>query len=455
MASGPAAANITPVLGGLRIFAAVGAVVFGGVFAPPPTSADLLGHGGMVRAVDFSADGRRLVTGSFDFSAIVWNFDDQRALATLDGHAGPVTSVAFLPDGRVLTTSDDWKAFIWDVSRPEPKIVHRLEGHKHKIMSAAVSADGKRVVTGGWDKAVKVWDSQTGKQLRSISVSSPVNSVAMVGPAGRLIAVGGHDRLVRLLDSQTGRSLGALSGHKMGITQLTASVDGKHLLSASIDKSVRLWDVGSQKLIRILEHHESQVFGVRFLPDGKSAVSTGRDGFILIWDLDTGEVRRAIKAHDVISWSVAVSPDGRFAVSVGSDETARIWHMETGDRIGTVAEANNEPKPWLQSNHPGAKLYSKCARCHALKPGGVRRSGPHFEGLFGRPVGTVAGYRYSDALKGRNFSWNKETLFRLFDEGPDKFLPGTKMPVQRVSNPEKLAELVDYLGQLTGATTGK
>ena len=94
-------------------------------------------------------------------------------------------------------------------------------------------------------------------------------------------------------------------------------------------------------------------------------------------------------------------------------------------------------------------MFQKCARCHSLGPDYLRRSGPHLKGLFGRRVGAVEGYSYSDALKGRNFVWDKDTLFELFDEGPDKFLPGTKMPVQRATDREKLTQLVNYLEILT------
>ncbi len=167
------------------------------------------------------------------------------------------------------------------------------------------------------------------------------------------------------------------------------------------------------------------------------------------WDLSTGKIKNAIKAHQEIVWTIAISSDGRFIVSGSSDETARIWHLQSGDRIGGNFEDKNEPKPWLESSHPGARMFQKCARCHSLGPDYLRRSGPHLKGLFGRRVGAVEGYSYSDALKGRNFVWDKDTLFELFDEGPDKFLPGTKMPVQRATDREKLTQLVNYLEILT------
>ncbi|MEQ9362183.1 MAG: cytochrome c, partial [Rhodospirillales bacterium] len=63
--------------------------------------------------------------------------------------------------------------------------------------------------------------------------------------------------------------------------------------------------------------------------------------------------------------------------------------------------------------------------------------------------GAVEGYNYSGALRNKSFTWNEKTLFDLFYQGPDKFLPGTKMPVQQVPDKEQLANLVDYLRVLT------
>jgi len=410
--------------------------------------ADLVGHGGMVRAVDVSPDGRRVLTGSFDFTARLWDFGLQSEIAVLDEHAGPVTSVAFLPDGRHgLTTSDDMTAILWDLETATP--VTRLVGHKHKVMAVAVDRTGTRAATGGWDKTVRVWDLATGDTLRVIELGSPVNAVAFLGD-GRVVS-GSHDGKIRIWNANTGIIDGTLEGHAMGITGLSLAPDGRRLLSASIDKTIRIWDLASLSEVRNIKVHDGQVFGAVFSPDGRSALTAGRDGFVVQWDLAEGAPTREIRAHDRIVWAVRFTPDGRFAISGSSDDHARVWHLATGDRVGDIdeeAEAE-EAQPWLTSDHPGAKLFTKCARCHTVAATGRRRSGPHLAGLFGRRAGSVTGYKYSSALTGVDFVWNEKTLFDLFDLGPDKVLPGTKMPVQRVSDAAQLTNLVDYLKQLT------
>mgnify|MGYP003110721151 FL=1 len=417
---------------------------------PGAARADLIGHGGMVRAVDVSPDGHWVVTASFDFTARLWDFGTQAEVAVLDAHEGPVTSAVFTPDGKhVVTTSDDKSAIIWDV--PSGKLVRRLTGHGHKVMAAAVSPDGQQIATGSWDKTLRIWDIATGETIRVITHSAPVNDVAFVN-GGNWVTAGGHDGKVGMWSINDGRLQGVLEGHRQGITKMNALPGGKRLLTASIDRTLRLWDVKTGEAAAVLTHSEDrtgQVYAAAVSPDGRRALSAGRDGRLMEWDLATGAILTTIPAHEKIIWAARFAPDGRFALTASADETTAVWHLETGDRIGLKASDKTGKQPWLSSDHPGARLYTKCANCHALNAQAASRSGPHFEGLWGRRVGAVEGYNYSGALRNKSFTWNEKTLFDLFYQGPDKFLPGTKMPVQQVPDKEQLANLVDYLRVLT------
>ena len=100
----------------------------------------------------------------------------------------------------------------------------------------------------------------------------------------------------------------------------------------------------------------------------------------------------------------------------------------------------------------GEALFKACALCHTLEPDGGNRAGPTLWGVFGRQAGAVPDYPYSEALAASGIIWTGETIARLFEVGPDILTPGSKMPVQRLPDPEDRADLVAFLRQATSGT---
>jgi len=118
----------------------------------------LKGHTGVVQSASFSADGTRIVTGSADQTAKVWNARTGREVLTLKGHTGFVKSASFSADGtRVVTASYDQTAKVWD-ARTGAEVL-TLKGHTGVVMSASFSPDGTRVVTASYDQTARVWDA--------------------------------------------------------------------------------------------------------------------------------------------------------------------------------------------------------------------------------------------------------------------------------------------------------
>ena len=99
-----------------------------------------------------------------------------------------------------------------------------------------------------------------------------------------------------------------------------------------------------------------------------------------------------------------------------------------------------------RSDDPGElEFRRKCSVCHTLTPDGANRAGPTLYDLFGRKVGTVANYTYSRALQNSDVIWDETSIARLFDEGPDVMMPGTKMPIQRLKSITRRDDLIRYL----------
>ena len=93
----------------------------------------------------------------------------------------------------------------------------------------------------------------------------------------------------------------------------------------------------------------------------------------------------------------------------------------------------------------------KCSICHTLTEGSARKAGPSLHGVFGRQAGTVPDYAYSETLDGSEIVWSAETINDLFDLGPDRYIPGTKMPMQVIAKQVDRDNLIDYLRVATKA----
>ena len=151
-------------------------------------------------------------------------------------------------------------------------------------------------------------------------------------------------------------------------------------------------------------------------------------------------------------WSLAFTPAGDRIFAGGVDSVVRGWDANTGESVigetTVFRPVNRVPAGFAESDDPverGSYQFRKCAICHGVQEDGVDRSGPNLVGLFGRQAGTYPDYIYSDALDGSDVIWTGETVSRLFEIGPDVMFPGTKMPIQKLTDPQDRLDLVEYL----------
>lgn len=94
----------------------------------------------------------------------------------------------------------------------------------------------------------------------------------------------------------------------------------------------------------------------------------------------------------------------------------------------------------------GEKVFAKCAACHSINKGGSNGVGPNLWGTFGKPHGHVAGFAYSDALKGVAGNWDFEGM-NAWLKSPRNYANGTKMTFAGLSKPEDRANILVYLNQ--------
>lgn len=124
---------------------------------------------------------------------------------------------------------------------------------------------------------------------------------------------------------------------------------------------------------------------------------------------------------------------------------------ETADAGAAKTAAPADPLPVLLAKadiSKGASLAKACGACHNFDKGAAAKVGPPLYGVVGREVASIAGFSYSEALKGKGGQWDLEKI-NAFITSPKTYAPGTKMTYAGESDPGKRADIVDYLHTLS------
>ena len=214
------------------------------------------GHTNLVNSASFSADGSRVLTGSEDKLAKVWDSKTGAEVLTLRGHTGSVNSASFSPDGsQVVTGSWDQTAKVWDAKTGAEVLT--LRGHTFPIFSASFSPDGSRVLTGSYDQTAKVWDVTTGVELLTLKGHTGLVLSASFRADGSRVVTGSGDQTAKVWDATTGAEVLTLRGHSGSVNSASFSPDGSRVVTGSEDQTAKVWDATTGAEVLTLRGHTS------------------------------------------------------------------------------------------------------------------------------------------------------------------------------------------------------
>jgi WD40 repeat protein len=321
-------------------------------------------------------------------------------------HDGHVNHVQFSPDGKRLLTATGYSdpqnpafgndAYIWEF--PSGKLRHVLRGHTQSVTKAYFSPNAQKVLTVSFDDTARLWDVATGKQLAviggkhfSLVFSAPADFIlAEFSPDGQRIALASPEtNEVYLYDAETGQELFILVGHKQPATSVNFNSEGTRIFTTSKDNTARVWDAKTGRQLIILNKDEKVVisdsddstlyesplsllddlqnsqdseesvnrmlagiFYGQFSPYGKKVITTNKNGQAVLWDAEKGKKLNTLfepennfwqtaSGYEYILWRVAFSPNGK-RIAIGTLNTkVRLWDAETGQELAVLKGHKN------------------------------------------------------------------------------------------------------------------
>ena len=412
--------------------------------APAGDFFKLTGHGGPVRGIDVSPDGSRLLTASFDYSVGLWQAG---APVWLEAHDAAVNAVRFIDASTAVSAGDDNHVRLWDLERG---VSERLGSHRAKVVSLALSPDRSLVASASWDGRIGLWPVSGAPARFLEGHGAGVNDVVFSADGARLYS-GSTDGTVRVWDVARGVQTRHMLKGRFGINTLALDEEAGWLAYGGVDGATRILDLESAREIADFTLQRRPILAMAFDAESDRLAVGDGEGFIKVIDSRAWTVLRDFRAAlRGPVWALAFSADGQDILAAGIDDALYSWPVAA---LGAGGLMGGKERSFLRdpaSMGNGERQFQrKCSICHTLGPEGLRRAGPTLFGIFGRPAGGVSGYKYSRTLREAEFVWNEDTIDALFDEGPDRFVPGTKMPMQRIAKPADRDDLIAFLKHAT------
>lgn len=322
-----------------------------------------------ITAVAYSPDGKLLLIGSYQSNSVL----DARTLAVrlkLTGIAGPVTSIVFRNDGDTIATSSGKSGQSGEIklwNSHSGKLLRTITAHSDIIYGLAFRPDGQQLAAASYDHRVSLWNGSqlSGKasSTEPIYLKDHTDSVYGVAysPDGRELATAAADRTVKVWDTKTGKRLFTLSESTAELYSVAFRPGGKQIAAGGVDHTLRVWDVTNAEgsLAHSAFAHQAAIIRVIYSHDGKSILTIGEDKAVKQWNADTLEEQKIYPTQSDWPYCCAFSTDDR-AVAIGCYNGSVVVY-----NTAIVPEVNASVYNSTQTDSTFNNFLSTCMRFSA------------------------------------------------------------------------------------------
>lgn len=264
-----------------------------------------------------------------------------------------IRTVDIRPDGKVFAIAgEEREVRVYETE--SGKLLRTLKGPKSHITCIAYSRDGKMLAACGDERTVRIWDGGGTALLKSINPgTSYVTQLAWIGDT-KLFVTSGYDNYVKVWDAQTGklvRTFPRLSGDALGVA---VSPTGETIFGCSYNES-KFYKTSNGKIVRTLA--PGQIMVAAFSPDGRTLATDSHNGRVNLWDVQTGKVLWSKPALHTAIGALAFSPNANILAISSYSNKIEIWDAKTGEPKQTLT-GHTENVSSLDFSNDGLKLLS-------------------------------------------------------------------------------------------------
>ena len=302
---------------------------------PPFIEDGAFGEARRIQVAVLTPDGSTLVAGGTDGSIRLWSLETRMKLATLrnrlhlrTGHGALTTCLACSADGVLLASGHfDGAIYLWELATGLELDVKL--GHEGAVGGVAFPPGGATLLTAGADATLKFWDLaalRSGDARRELRRQPEAITCMALAQQGKLVVTGHVNRALRAHDIATHRLVATFHGHRAPPSALAVSPAGDLLASGGRDGLVRVHAVDTRSQLGLHDEHGRSVADLLFLPGGRKVVSVAMDNVAVIWSLDDPEMPQAlVGSADESFTSLALARDGRRLICATAEGRFRVW----------------------------------------------------------------------------------------------------------------------------------